>query len=45
MNDIQTNFIVRTVYKSIQDFYSNPVNVQKFEEWKKERDKKRKDSR
>lgn len=40
MNDIQANNLARSVYKSIQSFYSDPENVRKFEEWKKEREKK-----
>ena len=40
MNEIQTNILARSVYKSIQSFYSEPENMKKFEEWKKEREKK-----
>ena len=35
MNTVQSNIIARTVFKCIQDFYSDPENVRKFEEWKK----------
>ena len=40
MNDIQAKSIARSLYKAMQAFYSDAENVRKFEEWKKERERK-----
>lgn len=38
-NDSKINTLTMTLYKTLQEFYSDPENVRKFEEWKKQRDK------
>ncbi len=42
ISDVQANILARSIYKEIQSFYSDPENVRKFEEWKKQQDKNKK---
>lgn len=42
---IQSNSIARTVFKELQNFYSNPENMKKFEEWKKKRENQKEEDK
>lgn len=45
MNDIALNGMERVVLDEVKAFFSNPENEKKFQEWKRRRECKKKESK
>ena len=39
MDPVTKRLLASTVLNAVQDFYKDPNNIRRFEEWKKEREK------